>query len=495
MEQWYKESQLTESEIHDYERQQWEDEKQWYEIDVERAEREKAAAVEEVDGYKLRLRNALQLEKEIENDRAVLQKEVNKLLRLQQTVQKDTLRRVHLEENYKEAQHNLNSNIQIIEGYFEDIIPTSIWPDYIMGKPSEAYDTEAAQAFQDSLQETFTFEEQREFFSHQDHLIRLRKEQKEAEHRLVSDRKRLEVAARASEQEMKAQRAKVADLRAALNVKNGMRAAELKIALPRIRVEGEDRIDADENMWADVKVQGVSAKGEVGNVVEASATLSFGLDAKASAEVIQKAEENDNSISEMDAQVARGDALQKMYDQLLVKTSVTEWRSGLRQDPNNGKYPEYNDAVDMLNRQHEEDKLVGKIMPFSIKKNKPAYLMMAFRCGIELTPQDKIIEAEIISRGEPTNNTIVCYVPKWQKTGHVAVYPKKTGDWQIYTGKHYDDDWVQLAMTTPGVPPMAKIDMSETIENYLKYYELIQARIDADVAAALQEMEKKKASA
>lgn len=496
LERFFQESRPTPEEEMGYEREAWEEEKTWYEISAEskdRALEELKDAKEDAAQMKQRLTNALKLEGQIEKLRKKYQTEVTKLLNIQKGSQKDLQSRIQWDDRFSRLTAKTNEEISSLEDYFSDIIPSNLWPDYIIGKPSQSADPEAAKQFQESLRDRLSFEEQQEFFSKQDRLKTVRKEQIKLHNDAENKIARLESAIVKNKKHEEFQKGKVAALREELNVTNGMRAAELKVALPRITVAGEDQIDKPANI--NVKVSGTQANTSVGKIVEASGSLSMGFTAGANAEVVKKAQENDAGLAETEAEQAKSEALTKSLRTLYAQHQVIPFTKGMKADPDSGT-KHYVEAVDALNRQHELEELEGQTLEFILKdKDGHAKYMMAYRCGFWIG-KDKVIEAEIISRLEPDNNTLLVYFPKSRTTGKISVYPRKSGDWEIATFKNEYDDWVNVAKTTPGVPPLAKINKSKDHVAFLKYYRLIQDRIEAIIAEAEQEMEaKKRASA
>ena len=196
------------------------------------------------------------------------------------------------------------------------IIPTGIWPDYIIGKTTEAYDPAIAEQLLNDIKDTQSGEEQAEFWPLQSELKSLREDTRtfNKEARESSDKLASYMMDKGIKEEEQL-REKVLSLRDELNLKNGMRAAELQVALPRIKVLGEDDLELDPPkppshpqqmlvppgfmQWtaidqsATVEPEGVSAKGETGQVKEASASITVGFNAEAKAEVYQKKQDND----------------------------------------------------------------------------------------------------------------------------------------------------------------------------------------------------------
>jgi len=471
------ESELTEKELYALDREAWDHEKTWMEIDAEavrRANVELEKVKEDADDFKERMMSAMALEKDIEEKRRELERAVKLLLDVQRHKGNTLSLQIQEEQHFSENSASLNSQISDLEDFFDDIIPSFIWPDYIMGKPSQSAYPEPAQDFQDSLNGTMSFEEQQEFFSKQEQLKDLRKRRLQADKHIEERRAYYLNELNANSVQDKELRAQVDILRHDLNMLNGQRGAALQVAVPRIIVAGEDEITPSDGVSATVEVQGVSAKVEVGSSMTVSA------------EVVKKATENTEEQNTLEEELIatdkRGDALAKMALRLIHKVQVNN-PEDLHKEYKGGKYERYNIAVNALNEQHKQGKLTGTVRPFIVNKDKHAGAMLAFRCGVDIRDMNKErkIELEVVSRGDYTNNSVWCYFPKWATTGLIAVYPNKAGDWVIYTGKHYDDEWVDYALTTPGVPPFAKAD-EHSIEEYLKFHWLIQERIDAETA-------------
>ena len=236
---------------------------------------------------------------------------------------------------------------------------------------------------------------------------------------------------------------------------------------------------------ATVEPEGVSAKGETGQVKEASASITVGFNAEAKAEVYQKKQDNDageeaitKDLESLDANAA----IVRAYQNLMAQSTITfdpDYRAN-DDDPDDKKTAAFKKAVDLLNAQHHQGKLESETIVFQVKGNSEQVQhlknMLAFRCGFNLH-KDRTITCEVMARSDPTGNTISVYFPKSRTTGMISVYTMPSGDWRIHTAKNQFPKWVEWSQDTPGVPPMAK-NAKHTIPEYLGFYRLIQKRID-----------------
>ena len=71
--------------------------------------------------------------------------------------------RIKLQDTINSINKKNNSRIKYLEDYFDMIIPTGIWPDYIIGKTTEAYDPAIAEQLLNDIKDTQSAEEQAEF--------------------------------------------------------------------------------------------------------------------------------------------------------------------------------------------------------------------------------------------------------------------------------------------------------------------------------------------
>ena len=124
-EKWIEQSQLTEKEIHDYDREAWADEKQWMEISAEAQER----ALEELrqqnvdaEAFEERMKAAMRLETEIEGIRQKLQSSVRRLQNVQQARKKTIQQRIDLQDAVKMKEAEYNSQIAELEDFFDMIV-------------------------------------------------------------------------------------------------------------------------------------------------------------------------------------------------------------------------------------------------------------------------------------------------------------------------------------------------------------------------------------
>ena len=179
-EKWIEESQLTEKEIYEYDRDAWHHEKTWAEINDESQKRAIAELKEQkisADEFEQRMKAALKLETEIEAIRQDLQSNVQKLQRAQNKRKKAIEGRIALQDEINSKTKEYNSRIKYLEDYFDMSVPTGIWPDYIIGKTSEAYDPGIAEQLLVDIKDTMDAEEQAEFWQRQAELKQLRKSQ------------------------------------------------------------------------------------------------------------------------------------------------------------------------------------------------------------------------------------------------------------------------------------------------------------------------------
>ena len=308
-------------------------------------------------------------------------------------------------------------------------------------------------------------------------------------------------------------REKVIELRNQLNMKNGMRAAELQVALPRIKVAGEDGLELDPPKFARnskrgtlppgfmgwtaldqsaiVPVEGVSAKGDTGQVKEASAHITVGFNAEAKAEVYRKKQDNDAGEAEVQESLRSvgSEAVYIKEIQRLTAIQTIEFDPDYKaddDDPEAKKTRQFKNAVDQLNAQHSQKKLVDQEIQFKVtgKPDQVQHMkeMLAFRCGFNLH-RDRTITCKIVSRNEHTGNTLHVFFPKSQTMGLVSVLPLPSGDWKIVTAKNIFPEWTKFSQSHPEVPPMAK-NSNHTIAEYLQFYRLIQESIDTFLMVA-----------
>lgn len=521
-EKWIEESQLTEKEIYEYDREAWHHEKTWAAINDESQKRAIAELQEQkisADEFEQRMKAALKLETEIENVRQQLQRKVQLLQRAQDKRKKAIEGRITLQDTINSKTREYNSRIKYLEDFFDMSIPSGIWPDYIIGKTSEAYDPGIAEQLLIDIKETMDAEEQKEFWLHQAELKQLREDNRKFNEEAHQRINKLEKDMDDGLNEEELLRQDVIRLRDELNVKNGMRAAELQVALPRIKVLGEDGLELDPPKFArtpergtlppgymgwtaldqsaTVPVEGVAAKGATGEVKEASASITVGFNAEAKAEVYQKKQDNDageEKVQESLRSVGNEDAYIKEIQRLTAIQMIKfdpDYKAD-DDDPEAKKTRQFKDAVDQLNAQHSQEKLVNQVIEFKVTGNaeKVQHMkeMLAFRCGFNLH-KDKTITCKIVSRYEHTGNTLHVFFPKSQTMGLISVYPMPSGDWKIATAKNIFPDWVNYSKRHPEVPPMAK-NSNHTIPEYLQFYRLIQASIDTFLAAE----QKKKAT-
>lgn len=496
LEQWAEELKLSDQEVFNYELEAWVHDEKWNQISAESTQRaldELRNIKDDKDNFEHRMKEAMNLEREIESARRNLEFEVSKLLEIQKRKQTALQSRIRVEEQYHETSQSLNREIHNLESYFEDIIPSSIWPDYIIANPIQAYDPKAAQDFQDTLEDELSFDEKQEFHTKQYRLKELRKNRLAEDKRIKDNRESYTKEINLTTSDEDTQREVVEKLRHELNVLNGRRGAELKVAVKRVPVAGEEQI-LPPSEDATVEVEGVSAKGETGRIVEGSATVSFGFNTTVSAEVEEKAKENIVGLDNINADISGNDEIFKALQHTLAQTiKVPAIGKRIIPDRKDTIDPVFVEAVNMLNAQHEANDLEGKEFEFTLKRGNHAKLMLAFRCGIWVNNSTKVV-ARVISRLEGDGNTLFVHFPKSQTTGHLSVKPNiKTGDWEIATIKNPFPDWPEWAMTTPGVPPMAKIDTKIPHYEYIRYYHLIQKRIDAHYEQIDAEYDKKMA--
>lgn len=232
---------------HDIEREIWDEEVQWYEIDAESKQRaidELKEQLANADKFEKRMKQAMSLEVQIEATREKLHRSVG-ILREVQNEKLYKSRQLWDEE--QEANHKLEeykARERELQHYFEEVVPIAQWPSLLTEDARTSSHPEVL-AFKKQFLQTHSRSEYREFLQSQIAYKRLQSGGSRT-HRLEDKVAKCTAAIDKFHERILAQEHKMKEriqlLREDLNMKNGMRAAELKVALPRITVNWEQQV-------------------------------------------------------------------------------------------------------------------------------------------------------------------------------------------------------------------------------------------------------------
>lgn len=445
---------------------------------------------EEAENYDKRMAQAKKHEAKIK----VLVDEANRkldtLARFRKRIQEMQGNLRQQQQEHQKELLSVSSEITALENEFAEIIPASVWPDLIMGQPSEAYDPRAAQDFQSSLEGTMDWWEQKDFLDKQVRLkeLRITRSQMIREFDDSVDSLRQELNAHYKEVKTLTKEAKEA--KAKLELEVGKRAAELQVAVAMPRIEGWEYLDEVEDTT--VQVTGVEAEGTVGKIIEASASATINIVAKAQAEVVPAAKQTDDFLAETKNQLRtytkedtiakKADAKMKaMQDALSVEISQRT-----KKPPPKNPQAWHTEAVEYLNKNHRLGVLVGETYKVVLNnKERHDKEMLALRCGINSNKKE-YIEVEVLDRMDALGNQIMVLFPATNTIGVIAIEVIQKGKdknrWLLKTGLSQYEKFDDFAQTCPDVPSNLKDLKGRQIHEFCAWHHKIIKHIKAHYA-------------
>jgi len=445
---------------------------------------------EEAENYDKRMAQAKKHEAKIK----VLVDEANRkldtLARFRKRIQEMQKTLVNQQQEHQSELLSVSSEITALENEFAEIIPASVWPDLIIGQPSEADDPMAAQDFQSSLEGTMDWWEQKDFLDKQVRLKELRITRQQIITKFDDDVASLRNELDAHNKEVRQLTKEAKDAKKKLELEVGKRAAELQVAVAMPRIEGWEYLDEVEDTT--VQVTGVEAKGEAGKIVEASASMAINIVAKAQADVVPAAKKTDDFLAEAKDQLlayTEEDNIAKKAEariKAMQEALSVEISQRTKKPPAKNPKPWFTEAVEYLNKNHRLGELVGKTYKVVLNnKDRHDKEMLALRCGIN-TNNKEYIEVEVLDRMDEEANQVMVLFPATNTTGVIAIEVIQKGEnknrWLLKTGLSQYEKFDDFAQTCPDVPSNLKDLRGKKIYEYCAWHNKIIKHIKAHYA-------------
>lgn len=400
-------------------------------------------------------------------------------------------RREHDFKKVQEKRDNRNKELQArfiacdkaiekISTELDEIVPSSVFPDYLITDAKLAKDPAAAEAYLDSL-DGLSFLESKKLNELQSELHKWYEERNQLayENKLIVAEEFEEYTK--FEQRLKDASAKVKYAKDELKLAVSKKAAELKIALPL--VEKKDDSANTDSASASVEVGfKATAKAEVIPAHETIAKLQAKVD---SAEAKLKELEQENKANAKDDRedqaitnalnihnnIAPADKIKFNKETMKLLKGHKEMKAGTAA---------LNTAMPQMEEERREYKLkfwTGKYGTKRHEKGQHAREMVALRAGFVV--KGNAITIKVIQRLRDDQNNVLCLI-KYNgqiRENIVSVEADENGTLYVGTVMAIDKNWTDFENNTPGVPPALKQQEhpKPSLEQLAEYYQLIYA--------------------
>lgn len=484
--EWVKENTTPEEELL-LELEAREHEAQWSEIELDRKDRMLQVAHQErkvwreyAKSFKNKMTEATDLQMEIDGKRIEWEQTKAKFDKAEQTYYTEKQKQEELAYLEVVKLNHVNERIDKINNQLTEIIPAGLFKFNVIVDPSETYDPAASADYIASL-DGLSFSETTELNGLQSEMKIALKERQALIEEIKTKSEQGNKFALAQEN-LKYFQGMLEAISRDLEHLVAKRSAEINQALPVLPTSSTTDVN--------VKVEGVEAKGRV---QEAKASVQFGFDVKADAQVITA--DQKKILDEIEAgreSIRKFEQIQlggTSIDDMMQVVNFWESKQLTKFIPKeelrlNSNYDPFVKAVHALNEYGKD--IVGQELEVRYAKGDKHFhskAMLSFRLGIKPPPNPIIIR--IVDRMLQTGNQVLCKFLVWNHA--VKEYDEHYGiamitldrrQYYLETVGSVDSDlWEYWEENTKGVPPDVKSRRARWDE-YIHWHNLVKANVN-----------------